>query len=843
MKMWRWTLLAIFVLLSPFWAEADEDRTGPADRPTEGQMTALGSDRAPLGACPLEHTDVHIEVSGDIVRTRVTQRFSNPFPEPIEALYTFPLPTDAAVRDMEMRVGRRIVAADIRRREEARRTYEAARASGQTASLLDQERPNIFTTQVANIRPGVPVSVTLEYVATAKYEAGAYELAFPMTVGPRYIPGAAVGPSRSGVVADRDRVPDASRITPPVAPPGRSGHDVSLVVDVNAGVAMGAPTSASHPIDVARPSRRRAHIELANVDTLPNRDFVLRWPVSPRRVESGVLTHRHDPREDGYLALTLHPNPAPPTAEITPKELIFVLDTSGSMHGRPMDLGKALMRRLIADLHPDDTFSVLRYDDTTSALSARPLSNTDANRTRALQFIHQLEGSGGTRALAGVRAAFSYPRDPERLRIVVFLTDGYIGNEREVLGEIRKHIGRARLFSFGVGSSVNRYLLTGMALEGRGAARVVTPDEAPDEAVDGFYRRLMSPYLTDIEIDWGGLSVRESMPHRLPDLFAGQPLSVFARYRRPGRGTVRVRGRLAGRPFAQTLSVTLPRHTPQNEAIASVWARQKIGELERTIYHQQNPSTVETITELALRHRLMTRYTSFVAVEHRVVEEADASGNPRQVVVPVELPEGVRPDRLFGASLSLARFQPGDPELRVHAPADARAVTAVFPFGETHELTYEPRLGAWTTRFLVPRGTPEGNYPIVVLISPRSGRQERIVKGYTVDASAPSVDLKIEGTVRPGGLVQLVAEQRFTEADRRLATGTQVEILSDLARLRVFPSGGARPVTLRLTESGRWEGTLRIPEAVGTTLTLSVSAFDTAGNRSQPRFSFDVAAP
>lgn len=826
------TLVALATLVPVRPAAADADPGAPR----AGALRALSPDRTPLGQCPLEHTDVTLDVSGSTVHARVSQRFSNPFEEPIEAVYVFPLPENAAVNAMQMRIGDRVVQSQIMRREEARETYEAARSQGQTASLLEQERPNIFTTSVANIRPGHPIEVTLEYVATVPYESGTYELAFPMTVGPRFIPGTPTGVSGTGYAPDTDRVPDASRITPPVAPTGRSGHDIALRVNLDAGIAMAMPSSPSHDLNTRRLDSNRVRVDLAAHDSIPNEDFVLRWSVAPERVASGVLAHRPDPSEPGYLSLVLHPNPAPPTEEITPKELVFVLDTSGSMSGRPMELSKRLMHRLITDLHPRDSFAVLRYDDDTSALSPTPLANTPANRQRALRFVENLRGSGGTHALAGVRAAFDYPRDNDRLRIVVFLSDGYIGNDREILAEIQRRIGDARLFGFGVGSSVNRYLLEEMGRIGRGTTQIVTLDQDPVAQVDDFYHRLQSPYLTDIRVDWGNLRVRSTFPDPIPDLFAGQPLTLHGRYARPGSGTITVRGRLAGRPFQQTLEVTLPVEEQDHAAIASLWARARVAELERQMHGGTSERLEEELTRVALDHSLVTRKTSFVAVERRVVTDTNG-GPPRLVAVPSELPDGVSADGVFGSDLSLARFQPGDPELRVDAPSDARSVTADFPFGDTKELHFEPRLGRWTTRFLVPRETAEGNYHIQIVITLADGTQERLSQVYTVDGSAPDVDVELVGDPATGS-VRVVAKQRFTEADRALHGNRRVEILSDVARLRATLSSGER-VQLRMVEPGHWEGELAVPE--DGPVELRVTAYDVAGNRGTRTHRFEVA--
>lgn len=827
----RLLLTIAFLALAPTLALADATLGA-------GALRALSPDRTELGRCPLEHTEVTLDVSAGVARGRVVQRFSNPFEERIEAVYVFPLPEDAAVDAMQMRIDDRVVQAEIMRRDAARETYENARDRGQTASLLDQERPNIFTTSVANIRPGHPIEVTLEYVVELDYEEGHYELSFPMTVGPRFIPGAPTGAQGTGWSPDTDRVQDASRITPSVAPTGRSGHDIAVTVNLDASVPMGVPVSPSHDLNVRRLSPSRARVELASHETIPNRDLVLRWNVAPERVATGVLAYRPDPAEPGYLNLLLQPNPAPPTAEVTPKEIVFVLDTSGSMSGEPMDRSKQLMRSLISHLHPRDTFGVLRYDDATSALSPDPLPNTPANRRRALRFIESLAGAGGTDALGGVRAAFAYPRDTSRLRIVVFLTDGYIGNDREVLAEIRARIGEARLFGFGVGSSVNRYLLEEMGRIGRGMTEIVTPgDDAPAQ-VDAFYRRLQSPYLTDIRIDWGGLPVDQLFPQPIPDLFAGQPLQVRARYATGGSGVVRVRGRLGGQPFEQRLEVTLPATATEHSALAPLWARARIAEIEREILTSTDESLEEELVAVALDHSLVTRLTSFVAVERRVVGE-DETGAPRTVAVPVEIPDGVDPSGVFDSSLSLARFQPGDPELRVDAPPDARSVTAHFPFGESQALQFEPRLGRWTTRFLVPRETAEGNYHIRIVITLADGTQERLIQAYTVDSSAPEVELEVDGALVAGSEVRLTARQRFTAADRALHQSRRVEIRSDVARLRVTLTGVGR-VELALVEAGHWEGTFVVPDDQ---VDLRVTVYDVAGNRGEQRLQLSTVAP
>ncbi len=524
------------------------------------------------------------------------------------------------------------------------------------------------------------------------------------------------------------------------------------------------------------------------------------------------------------------PTDAPRAEDVTPKELIFVLDTSGSMYGMPMDVSKRATKRALEHLHPRDTFAVLRYSDNHSALSPVPLANTPANVDRALKYVAGLQGEGGTDVLGGARAAFAYPHEDGRLRIVVFMTDGFIGNESELLREIRTRVGATRLFAVGIGSSVNRYLIHGMAEAGRGAEMVVTPRDNAEATIDTLFRRVDSPYLTDVDIDWNGLAVAPTGP--LPDVFAGQPLVVYARYHKGGRATVEVRGKLAGKPYVQRLEVALPDAEPRNQAIATLWARREIDRLTAEGEVKGADGVEAAITDLALEHQLMTRYTSFVAVEERMV--AEAGGPPRRVEVPNELPEGVSPDRIFGGELSLERFQPGDPEIRIFAPAGARQVTVVFPFGETKTAAWDPRVEAWTARFLVPRGTPEGTYAIHVLVTLDDGARRRFVVPYAVDSGAARFDLALARVV--GGEAVLEAVQVPTDSDAAVAgrprSRLKAQVIADVTRLAArLPDGTV--VELAEHSPGRWRG--KVPAPAGT-LHVVLTSVDMAGNKGVQKF-------
>jgi Ca-activated chloride channel family protein len=615
------------LLLAPRLARAEGALYVASDPPTDRRVF------------PLTRTEVKTDIAGPMISTWVTQRFENPHKERIEAVYVFPLPNRAAVDDMEMHVGARVIRSEVKRRAEAQAAYDSAARSGRRAALVEQERPNVFTTSVANIEPGAAIEVKIHYFEVAKYDAGTYEMVFPMVVGPRYVPGTPLAGAQSGTgtKVDTDRVPDASRISPAYAPPGtRTGSTIGLSVHLSPGAVIETLDTPAHEVDVKR-SSLDATISLKNKAEIPNRDFVLRWRLSAPEARPAVFAYKENAQSDGTVSLVLEPKHDVAAAEIVPRELFFLLDTSGSMHGPPLATVKAAIDYALDHLHPNDTFNLIDFADSASAFSPRPLTATAENVARAKGYLQNLRASGGTNQLAGIRAALSAPGDARRLRYVMFMTDGYIGNEQEVIGLTRRAIGKCRIFGFGVGSSVNRYLLDEVSLVGRGAAEFVRPHERPEELVDRFYKRIGKPYLTDVTVDWGGLDVEESYPRVLRDLSAFEPLVVTARYRRGGKATVTVRGNLAGRPYEQKLAVELPAAAPDNVAVDRVWAREKIADLSRE--PGAGARNEREITRVAIAHRLVSSYTSLVAID-----DAPARGDgrfPMLVSQPSEAPENV----------------------------------------------------------------------------------------------------------------------------------------------------------------------------------------------------------
>ncbi|MGC9525956.1 MAG: VIT domain-containing protein [Limnospira sp.] len=648
----------LFLLIIPFQSTAEANPKSPPaiaqiSRSDSRQMNPDSTDR-PAGlyvqseaetqlAFPLKRTTVNAKVSGNVSRVAVTQTFENPFDEPLEAIYIFPLPDEAAVDEMEIKIGDRIIKADIKKREEAREIYERAREQGQTAGLLEQERANIFTQSLANIRPGETIEVTIRYIDRLQFDGGDYEFVFPTVVGPRYIPGTPLN-GQPGT----DRVPDASRINPPVLPPEiPSDHQIEIAVEIEAGVPIRDLRSPSH--DIVTENRGDAvRVTLAEGDRVPNKDLILRYRISGENTQATVLSQADS--RGGHFAVYLIPALDYPERAIVPKDVVFLMDTSGSQQGEPLVKSKELMRRFVRGLHADDTFTIIDFSDTATRLSASPLNNTEANRKRAIAYIDTLEANGGTQLLNGIQAVTDFPPPPPgRLRSIVLVTDGYIGNETEVLAAVQGNLKPGnRLYSFGVGSSVNRFLLDRLAEVGRGTVRVVRQDEPIEAATEEFLSEINNPILTNIEVSWEGDGTPvELYPKMAPDLFSGQPLVLYGRKSDRRGGRIKIVGIAAGGDRYEKIIPVNFISDAGNPAIASLWGRAKIKDLMNQMFAVETTSGVETVTETALDYRLLSQYTAFVAVSEEV--RVDPDGRRYTVEVPVEIPEGVSYEGIFGS--------------------------------------------------------------------------------------------------------------------------------------------------------------------------------------------------
>ena len=600
-----------------------------------GSLRAKGVEEKEV-PLPLKHTDVKASISGYVATVDVTQAYHNPYDSKIEAVYVFPLPDNAAVNEFLMTVGERRIRGIIREREEAEKIYAEARRQGYVASLLTQERPNIFTQSVANIEPGEDIDINIKYFNTLAYRDGAYEFVFPMVVGPRFNPPG----STQGVGAVPRGQQGASGQSTEVQylkPGERSGHDIALSVSIDAGVAIKQIKSSSHVIHVDQRSSQLAEVSLSNRDSIPNKDFVLRYTVAGSRIESGILTHQD--KRGGYFTLMLYPPAELRSLERHAMEMIFVLDCSGSMNGQPIIQAKKAIERSLKHLRPDDTFQIIRFSNNASQLGPTPLKASGVNVRKGLAYLESLKGSGGTMMIEGIKAALDFPHDENRLRFVCFMTDGYIGNEAEILAEVHKRLGASRIFSFGVGSSPNRYLLDRMASIGNGAAAYLGLQDSAAEVMDGFFQQISHPAMIDLEVDWGGMQVSDVYPSRVPDLFVGRPVTLTGRFNGNGNATVRVRGKAGNATRELLIPATFGNESDTHTGLPLVWARHKIADLANRATYERNPDLHGQIKETALEYGLMSAYTSFVAVDSLTKTEGT---HGTTVAVPVPVPEGVR---------------------------------------------------------------------------------------------------------------------------------------------------------------------------------------------------------
>ncbi|MCK4293160.1 MAG: VWA domain-containing protein [Planctomycetes bacterium] len=585
---------------------------------------------------PLKHTDVKGQISGYIATVEVTQEFSNPYDEKIEAVYVFPLPQNAAINEFIMVVGERKIRGIIRERQEAERIYKEARDQGHMASLLTQERPNIFTQKVANIEPGKKIDVNIKYFNTLAYVDGWYEFVFPMVVGPRFNPPGftdgvgAVARGKAGISGQKTEVQY-------LKPGERSGHDISLTVDINAGVAIEEAACSNHAISKNAAAPEKLTVKLSPLDSIPNKDFVLRYRVAGRKLKSALVVHRD--KRGGFFTLMLYPPANLSSLRRAPMEMIFVLDCSGSMSGKPIAKAKDAIRRALKKLEPDDTFQIIRFSNNASQLGPKPVPVTPENIRRGLKYVDSLKGSGGTQMIEGIKAALDFEHDPHRFRLVSFMTDGYIGNEAQILEAVQERLGESRIFSFGVGSSVNRYLLDRMAKLGRGAVAYIGLDDSAGEVVDLYYDRISHPALTDVTIDWGGMAVTDMYPRHIPDLFVGRPVILTGRFKGEGKTTINITGKVGGHYQDISIPIDLDDSSAAHRGIACVWARKKIEDLANQAIYDQTSDLPDEIKQVALEYGLMSAYTAFVAVDS---SRKTAGDHGVTVAVPVPVPEGVR---------------------------------------------------------------------------------------------------------------------------------------------------------------------------------------------------------
>jgi Ca-activated chloride channel homolog len=651
-------LLALMAVASIFAALArgqtqgvrpTETNVGPP-QVTEGCLLYRSPVSGQFESVPLKHTDAAFDIRGLVASATVTQQYLNSSDSPIEAVYIFPLPYDAAVYDLEIRIGNRVIRSEIHERQEAKRIYEQAKTDGKRAALLEEERPNIFTTSVANIMPGDHIDVRLRYVEALRWEAGKIRLTFPMVVGPRYIPGTqAVDHTGSGWAYDTDAVPDASRITPVVRnPESRSGHDISVSVDLDSGFGAAAITSVIHAVNVTRLNDGRHHVELASGATLPNKDFILeiRQAESTQPKTALFLSPGNDSGQTQFL-LAAFPPTVPPTDRL-PVEMLYMIDVSGSMAGTSIEQAREAVLQALGRLRTTDRFDILTFNHNYQEFSSAPSFATPENLAQARKYVEYLQAGGGTEMLPALQHVMRKPQIPGTLRHIVLLTDGDLGNEEQIFAALRQNLGDARLYTVGIGSAPNAFLAVKMAQFGRGTFTPIADIHEIQKQTTHLFETIESPVLTDVKLAFEGVEVADIYPECVPDLFQQQPLLIFGRISKGRAGTLRLTARAGNDSYETIIPFDISKAT-FHPGISTLWARQQVEELmDRWRASDENGQAElrANIIAHATRYRLVTRFTSLVAVEQIV---ANTSGQSSTIAVPTELPAGMQMEKVFGA--------------------------------------------------------------------------------------------------------------------------------------------------------------------------------------------------
>ena len=576
---------------------------------------------------PLKSTWVEVNISGVIADVTVRQTYKNEGQRTLEAIYIFPASTRAAVYGMKMTIGERTLIAEIQEREKARQNYEQAKREGKSASLLEQQRPNVFQMNVANILPSDVIEVELKYTELLIPTDSVYEFVYPTVVGPRY----------SNLPADtRD-----SRETWVENPYLHEGENPASTFDITVNVASGLPvrdaTSTSHKVSINYDGPSVAVIRLDSSEVNGgNKDFIVNYRLVGGQIETGLLLFEGE--KENFFLLTAQPPERVTSEQIPPREYIFIVDVSGSMNGFPLDISKKLLKDLLGRLRPTDTFNVMLFAGASRVLSNKSVPATSSAIDQAVSVIDRQEGGGGTELLPALKRALALPKSDGCSRTVVILTDGYVNVEEQTFDIIRKNLDEANMFAFGIGSSVNRYLIEGVARVGMGESFIVTKQSEARHTVQQFRKLIETPVLTDIEIDFGEFDVYEVEPPAVPDLLADRPILVFGKWRGTPGSSITVKGTTGKGPYSREIEVAEYAPSAENSALRYLWARHRIAILSDFNALKTDKNRVREITTLGLSYNLLTAYTSFIAVDSRV---RVTDGKVETVKQPLPLPQGV----------------------------------------------------------------------------------------------------------------------------------------------------------------------------------------------------------
>jgi Ca-activated chloride channel family protein len=577
-----------------------------------------------LDKFPLKETDVTVNISGVIADVVIKQKYYNGGTRPINARYIFPASTRAAVHSMKMIIGEEVVVAQVKERQAAQQEFDNAKKEGMSASLLKQQRPNVFSMNVANILPNDTIDIELRYTELLVPTEKTYEFVYPTVVGPRY------SNQPEAIAPETDLWVKNPYLEEDQAP--QTNFTISL--SISTGIALQEIVCTSHETDVIWESESVANILLVDPEDFGgNRDFIVRYRLAGQEIASGLLLF--EGQEENFFLLMVQPPERIKPADIPPREYIFVVDVSGSMHGFPLNTAKKLLKNLIGNLRAVDRFNVILFAGGSRLMSPSSLPATRKNIRKAITVIDRQQGGGGTELRSALQKALSLPWSESFSRTTMVVTDGYIAAEREVFHLIQNNLNRTNVFSFGIGSSVNRYLIEGMAKAGQGEPFIVTkPQEAQGEA-ERFRTYVGAPMLTNIAVRYDGFETYDIEPPAIPDLFAERPIIVFGKWRGKPEGTVELAGLGGAGEYIQTIPVAETKPLKMNSALRYLWARTRIARLSDYSLGRRNREDELEITNLGLTYNLLTRYTSFIAV-HEAIRNPEPQSE--DVTQPLPLP-------------------------------------------------------------------------------------------------------------------------------------------------------------------------------------------------------------
>lgn len=612
---------------------------GPPEKTLSPFFQIVGAD-PDMEAFPLKSTEVKASIAGVIADVQVEQVYTNTGKQPIEAIYIFPASTRAAVHGVEMHIGGRVIKSKVQEKQQAKATYEKAKSENKSASLLEQHRPNVFQMSVANIQPGDELRVILHYSEKLPATNHIHEFVFPTVVGPRYS-------NKAAQTEKWVQNPYLSEGTP-------NPTTFAMQVNVNAGMPLQSLASPSHDAaEVKFTGKDRATVSIGTSKEAGNRDFVLRYQLAGQQVASGLLLHQGE--SENFFLLNMQPPARVNPAEVPPRDYLFVVDVSGSMSGFPMDTSKELMRGLLKGMRPQDTFNVLLFAADSQVLTSASQPASQANVEQAIKFVDRQSGGGGTELIAALKRAHALPQPDGVSRSIIILTDGYVDIEKEAFRLVRRELGKANVFTFGIGTSVNRWLIEGLAHAGMGEPFVVLDKGEAAGAAKRFQEYVSTPLLTDIQVRYEGFDAQQSQPESVPDVFANRAIELIGKWQGEPKGRIIVKGKSGGAPYEATFDVAAEvAKGLDNPALRPLWAREKVRTLsdEAAISKNARESATDSeaareIASLGVTYELLTEFTSFVGVDE-TPRPVLANAGTQTVQQPLPLPQGVSNNAVGG---------------------------------------------------------------------------------------------------------------------------------------------------------------------------------------------------